>query len=81
MKVVLLAPHTIGDQPYAAGAEIDVDDETAMELRAAGKAGLPYDAKAQERGEYSARTGRQGDPAPHAPQAPEPLNAPERKKQ
>jgi len=87
MKVVLNVPVTIGEQPYAAGAEIDVDDATAYDLRMDGKAALPYDPKTAEQGNYTSSTGRsalggESTPVPQATskQSGEAINAPERTK-
>ena len=61
-KVRLLVPRELDGKPQAAGAEVDVDDETAADLRANGAATLLEDEKAAEKaareGNYSARMTR-----------------------
>lgn len=59
-KVRLLVPLTDNSgKPHAAGEVVSVDDETAAEWRASGKASLISDEeKAQPPGVYNARTGR-----------------------
>lgn len=62
-KVRLLVP--VGDD--AAGAVIDVDDETFAHLRADGKASAIEDeeaaAEAAKEGNFNARTGREDTPS------------------
>ena len=60
-KVRLLAPaaHPKDGSPLAAGAEVDVDEETFQSWRASGLASAVEDEKkAAEPGVYDARTGR-----------------------
>jgi len=58
----------IDGKPNAAGAEVDVSDELAADLRANGAASLIEDEKAAEQtaaeGNYTARTGREEAPKP-----------------
>jgi hypothetical protein len=61
-KVRLLVARDIDGKPQAAGAEVDVSDEVAAELKAAGAASLIEDEQAAEKaaqeGNYSARMTR-----------------------
>jgi len=61
-KVRLLVPRDIDGKPNAAGAEVDVSDEIAADLRANGAATLIEDEKkaeaAAQEGNYSARMTR-----------------------
>lgn len=60
MKIVALVPGLTDGKGKGlpVGEEVDVDDETANALRMDGKASLPYDPKAEQEGNYRARTGR-----------------------
>jgi hypothetical protein len=78
--LVPLAHPKTGEQ-FAAGTEVDVDEEVFRDWRADGKVSSIDDEKAQEKalkegGNFSARTGR-GDVADKAPEAPTPVNASE----
>lgn len=62
-KIRLLVARDIDGKPNAAGAEVDVSDEAAADLRAAGAATLIEDEKkaeaAAKEGNYSGRTTRE----------------------
>jgi hypothetical protein len=63
MKVRLLAPANYKDEPVAAGAVVDVDQETFHLWRSSGMASAVDDEEAQakaaqEGGTYTALTGR-----------------------
>lgn len=60
VKVQLLAPATDKDgNPLAAGAIVDLDDETAHDLRMDGKAAaVPEEGVQRQPGVYNARTDR-----------------------
>jgi len=82
-KIRLLVPRELDGKPQAAGAEVDVDDETAADLRANGAATLIDDEKAAEKaaqeGNYSARMtrGQAGEAVPEEAE-PEPEEKPKR---
>lgn len=80
-KIRLLAPATIKDQPYAPGAEVDVDDATFADLRSRGMASSVEDEQAQakaaqEGGSYTAMTGRANVGEAEAAPAPAPAPTP-----